>query len=63
VKVAGNARSVWLAIFALSLAGATLMVCGFLIQAGWLVGIGGWMVIAAVLIAFLYRPKGPPGGL
>ncbi|MEV4679964.1 hypothetical protein [Streptomyces kurssanovii] len=56
MKVAGNARSLRLATFALSLAGATLMVCGFLIEAGWLVGIGGWMMIAAVLIAFLYRP-------
>ncbi|GGT58447.1 hypothetical protein GCM10010271_72470 [Streptomyces kurssanovii] len=63
MKVAGNARGLRLAIYALSLAGATLMVCGLLIEAGWLVGIGGWMVIAAVLIAFLYRPGRPPGGL
>jgi hypothetical protein len=62
VKVAGNARVLRLAICALSMAGATLIICGLLIEAGWLLGIGGWMVIAAVLIEFLYRPGRPPGG-
>jgi hypothetical protein len=61
VKVAGNDRVLRLATCVLSLAGAALIVCGFLIEAGWLVGIGGWMVIAAVLIEFLYRPGRPPG--
>lgn len=63
MKAAGNDRGVRLAIYALSLAGAILIVYGFLIDAGWLIGIGGWMVIAGVIVELLYRPGRPPGGL
>ena len=60
--MADNDRGVRRIVHALTLIGMTVLVCGFVADAVWLLGIGGWMVIVAFLIEMIYRPGRPPGG-
>ncbi|WP_329097303.1 hypothetical protein [Streptomyces sp. NBC_01439] len=44
------------AILALGAAGLTVIATGALLEALWLLGLGVWAVIAAMMIELVYRP-------
>lgn len=49
-------RGIRRAILALGAAGLTVIATGALLEALWLLGLGVWAVIAAMMIELVYRP-------
>ncbi|MCX4695420.1 hypothetical protein [Streptomyces sp. NBC_01408] len=49
-------RGIRRVILALGAAGLTVIVAGALLEALWLLGIGVWAVITAMMIELVYRP-------
>ncbi|MFJ6479738.1 MULTISPECIES: hypothetical protein [unclassified Streptomyces] len=49
-------RTVRRAVLVLAAAGLTLIATGAALDALWLLGIGVWAVIAAIVIELVYRP-------
>jgi fatty acid desaturase len=60
--MADNDHGVRRTVLALTLIATAVLVCGFLADSVWLLGIGVWMVIVAFLIEMIYRPGRPSGG-
>ncbi|MGW0773523.1 hypothetical protein ACWD01_07650 [Streptomyces sp. NPDC002835] len=60
--MADNDSGVRRTVLALTLIATALLVCGFLADSVWILGVGVWMVIVAFLIEMIYRPGRPSGG-
>ncbi|MFB7655209.1 MULTISPECIES: hypothetical protein [unclassified Streptomyces] len=52
----GGDRGMKRLFYALLLAAATVFAVGLLTDALWLLGIGAWTLIAALLVELVYRP-------
>ncbi|MGW0750649.1 hypothetical protein [Streptomyces sp. NPDC002587] len=49
-------RGIRRTVLALGVAGLTVIATGAVLDALWLLGIGGWGVIAAMVLELVYRP-------